>query len=81
MHHAVQTHIQGATVLLDKSAKVTYALMAEYNSSESSLINVIFFFFFFTAVPVAHGIIQARDLIGTAAVSLHHSNLGSEPHL
>ena len=42
-----------------------------------------FFFLLFRAAPVAHGNSQARDRIGAAAPSLHHShgNVGSEPCL
>ena len=37
----------------------------------------------FRAVPAAHGVSQARGLIGATATSLHHShsNAGSEPRL
>ena len=42
-----------------------------------------FFFFLFRATPTAHGSSQARDQIGPAAASLHHSHSdpGSKPRL
>ena len=39
------------------------------------------FYFFFRAVPVAYGNSQARGRIRGIAADLHHSNMGSEPHL
>ena len=46
----------------------------------SSLSRDFFFLFLFRAIPLAHGISQARGRIGAAATSLHHShsNVGSE---
>ena len=39
------------------------------------------FFFFFRSTTVAYGSSQARGRIGAKAAGLHHSNVGSEPHL
>ena len=43
--------------------------------------NIGFLFFFFRAVLVAYGSSQARVWIWALAATLHHSHMGSEPHL
>jgi len=43
---------------------------------------VLFLFLSFPrAAPEAHGGSQARGVIGAVAAGLHHSHMGSEPHL
>ena len=39
------------------------------------------YFFLFRAAPATYGSSQARDRIGAAAASLHHSHTGSKPYL
>ena len=45
------------------------------------LIESASFFFFPRTAPAASGGSQARGQIEAVAASLHHSNVGSEPHL
>ena len=46
------------------------------------IVMILFLFFFFEgATPVAYGVSQARGRIEAVAAGLHHSNMGSEPHL
>ena len=66
-----------------------HALLYSLNTSCSLTCGLQYQNFFFglfvfsRATPVTYGGSQARDLIGAAAASLHHShsNVGSEPHL
>ena len=59
---------------------------AYFSDHERECSHTLFFFFFFLlfrATPTAHGVSQARDLIGATAAGLQHSNSNarSEPGL